>query len=309
MKMTTFTSILFSAVFLLFACNDDDSTVQDQNNNMPETEGIGYVKTNTEPSEIYNTIISTLNANGNIGIVAEVNHSANAVNAGLTLDYTRTVYFGNPALGTPLMQDNIQAGLDLPQRITVYTDDDGQTVVAYNSIDYVINRHELGEVSTTTMIENALASIVNSSTGEEAILNAVDTDDASGIITVSSSNDFDTTYANIINTLNTIEPITIMAELDHQANAQRVDMELMPAKLIMFGNPVLGTPLMQESRTTALDLPQKMLVYEDANGDVKIIYNDPFYIADRHDIDNNDETLNMISNALKTIATSGTLVD
>ncbi|WP_299779721.1 DUF302 domain-containing protein [uncultured Formosa sp.] len=307
MKMTSLTSFLLSALVLLFACNDDDSSNQNQDKDTPDTEGIGYVKTANAPSEIYNTIISTLNANSNIGIIAEVNHSVNAQNTDFYLDYTRTVYFGNPALGTPLMQENILAGLDLPQRITVYTDKNGETVVAYNSVDYIINRHGLGEVSTTTMIENALTSIVNTATGENAILNAVDTDNDTGIITLSSPNDFDTTYNNIINTLNSLEPITVIAELDHQANAAGVDMELTSAKLIIFGNPTLGTPLMVESRTTALDLPQKMLVYEDANGEVKISYNNPNYIAERHDIDNNDTTLTTISNALQNIAASGAL--
>ncbi|GGW44455.1 DUF302 domain-containing protein [Arenibacter certesii] len=304
METTKLITFLFS-VFLVFSTCDDDDNNGLPDNSSPDTDGIAYVATTEIPSTVYNAIISILNANDNIGIVAEVNHSENASNAGLTLDFTRTIFFGNPALGTPLMQDNIQAGLDLPQRITVYVDEDGDTVVAYNSVDYVVNRHNLGDVATTETIANALANIVHSATGEDVILNPVDTDDPAGIITVTSPNDFDTTYDQILNTLHSLEPITVMAELDHQANAAGVDMFLMPAKLIIFGNPALGTPLMQESRTVALDLPQKMLVYENANGDVKIIYNDPYQMADRHDIDDNTGNLELISNALQNIADSG----
>ncbi|CDF79319.1 conserved hypothetical protein (DUF302) [Formosa agariphila KMM 3901] len=306
MKTLTLTSIFFSALLLITSCDsDDDKSTQIPDNDTPETAGIGYSETNEDPTNIYNAITATLNANDNIGIVAEVNHSANAQNAGLSLDYTRTVYFGNPALGTPLMQDNIQAGLDLPQRISVYTDEDNHTVVTYNSVDYIINRHSLGTVSSTEMIENALANIVESATGEAVVLNPIENEGSKGIVSVASSNDFDTTYNNIINTLNNLEPISIMAELDHQANAESIGMELMPAKLIIFGNPVLGTPLMNESRTMALDLPQKMLVYQDAEGKVHIIYNDPFYLAERHDVDDNDDTLETISQALENIANSG----
>ena len=306
MKMTTMTSMLFSAIFLFFACEDDDNNDTDIDDQYEvEADGVAYTETDDAAADIYNTIVATLNANDNIGIVAEVNHSENAVNAGLTLDYTRTVYFGNPALGTPVMQDNITAGLDLPQRISVYTNADGNTVIAYNTIDYIINRHDIGDVSTTATIENALANIVGSATDETIMINEVDDDDWDGIVTVTSPNDFDTTYNNIITTLNSLEPITIMAELDHQANAAGVDMTLGASKLIIFGNPVLGTPLMNASRTTALDLPQKMLVYEDADGVVNIIYNDPSYIADRHDIDNNDDTIATISQALENIAASG----
>lgn len=306
MQTLKFTSILFSTLLLFSACNDDDNNIQNPINNSPDTDGIGYAETSESPSSVYDAIISTLNANENIGIIAEVDHSVNAQNADLSLDFTRTVYFGNPALGTPIMQNNIEAGLDLPQRITVYTDEDGDTVVSYNSVDYVINRHNLGDVSTTETITNALAGIVNTATEEDAILNAANTTlPNNGIISVASGNDFDTTYNSIIETLNGLDPVTVIAELDHQANAQSVSMELMSAKLIIFGNPALGTPLMSESRSTALDLPQKMLVYEDSNGDVKIIYNDPFYIAERHDVDDNDESLEMISQALENISNSG----
>ncbi|MHA7944256.1 DUF302 domain-containing protein [Formosa sp. 3Alg 14/1] len=306
MRTLTITSLLCCAFFLVLACNDDDDNNGEiPSNDVPETAGIGYIETNEDPTNTYNALIATLNANDNIGIVAEVNHTANAENAGLTLDYTRTVYFGNPALGTPLMQDNIQAGLDLPQRISVYTDEDNHTVVTYNSIDYIINRHGLGTVSSTDMIGNALANIVNASTGEEVTLNPIENSASKGIISVSSPNDFDTTYSNIINTLNSLEPISIIAELDHQANAQSADLDLGPAKLIVFGNPALGTPLMEDSRTMALDLPQKMLVYQDAEGSVHIIYNDPYYIADRHDVDDNDNTLSTIAQALENIANSG----
>ncbi|WP_179353869.1 DUF302 domain-containing protein [Winogradskyella vidalii] len=305
MQTLKFTSILFGTLLLFSACKDDDNNIQNPVNNSPETQGIGYVETDASPSSVYDAIISTLNANENIGIIAEVDHTANAQNTDLSLDFTRTVYFGNPALGTPVMQNNIEAGLDLPQRITVYIDEDGDTVVSYNAVDYIINRHNLGDVSTTETITNALASIVNSATEEDAILNTASIPQSNGVISVASDNDFNTTYNSIIETLNGLEPVSIIAELDHQANAQSVSMELMPAKLIIFGNPALGTPLMSESKSTALDLPQKMLVYEDSNGDVYILYNDPFYIAERHDVDDNDESLEMISQALENISNSG----
>ncbi|MDN3493783.1 DUF302 domain-containing protein [Winogradskyella bathintestinalis] len=305
MKTRTITALLFSTLLLSTACKDDNDNNTPPQNNSPETEGIGYVETNDTPSSIYNAIITILNNNNEIGIVAEVDHALNAENNGLALDFTRTIYFGNPNLGTPVMQSNIQAGLDLPQRITVYTDEDGDTVVTYNSIDYIINRHAIGNVETTDMIKNALANIVNTATEKDVTINVSNAEQDQGIISLASDNDFNSTYSSIIDKLNSIDNITIMAELDHQANAQSVDFNLMPAKLIIFGNPILGTPLMVESKTAALDLPQKMLVYENNNGEVFIIYNDPFYMADRHDIDNNNETLTTISNALQNIANAG----
>ncbi|WP_179334926.1 DUF302 domain-containing protein [Winogradskyella costae] len=305
MRTIKFIPIVCSVLLLFSGCKDDEKS-NSNNNNYPETEGIGYIETDASPSDIYDAIISQLNSNENIGIIAEINHSENAQNVGLDLGFTRTVYFGNPALGTPIMQNNIKSGLDLPQRITVYTDEDGDTVVAYNSVDYLINRHNIGTVSSSDMITAALSNIVNSTTEQAVILNAVTPLESDGIISVTSTNDFDTTYNSIVNTLNNLEAITIIAELDHQANAQSVAMDLVPSKLIIFGNPTLGTPLMSESRTTALDLPQKMLIYENSDGDVTVIYNDPFYVAERHYLNNNDDTLNTISQALQNISASGT---
>lgn len=305
MKTLSFYSFLLIAILFCSACDNDDTKNKNQENNSPQTENIGYVETNKTPLTVYNSIVSSLNANENISIVAEVDHAANAQTTESSLSFTRTVYFGNPALGTPLMQDNIEAGLDLPQRISVYVDEDGDTVMAYNSIEYIIDRHQLGTVSTTDGIATALSNLVNSATGEDVILNAEGSLDSRGVISVSSNNDFDTTYNNILSTLEGIENIAIVAELDHQANAQTVEMDLMPTKLIIFGNPALGTPLMSESKITALDLPQKMLVYQDVNGEVKILYNDPVYIATRHHISSDNPSLANISEALENISAAG----
>jgi uncharacterized protein (DUF302 family) len=79
-------------------------------------------------------------------------------------------------------------------------------------------------------------------------------------------------------------------------------MSLNPTRLVIFGNPDLGTPLMQSSQSVSIDLPQKMLVWEDDNGDVFISYNDPAYLAERHAIFDRNEQLEMISTALANLA-------
>lgn len=90
--------------------------------------------------------------------------------------------------------------------------------------------------------------------------------------------------------------------LDHSANAASVDLDLSPTTLILFGNPMVGTSLMQESRSMAIDLPQKFLVWEDDAGNVYISYNDPLYLADRHEVTEQGEKLDAISNRLQSLA-------
>ena len=102
------------------------------------------------------------------------------------------------------------------------------------------------------------------------------------------------------------EPLTVIAELDHSANAEKAGMQLRPTKIIMFGNPKLGTPLMQENQAIGVDLPQKMLVYENEKGDVYLVYNDPKTLAENHGISSQDEIISKISEALKGLAEAAT---
>ena len=121
-------------------------------------------------------------------------------------------------------------------------------------------------------------------------------------IKIKSENSFDETYALLKKTIESKEPLTIIAELDHSANAKKAGMELRPTKIIMFGNPQLGTPLMKANQEIGIDLPQKMLVYENDKGEVFIVYNDPASLTENYQISGQDETITKISEALKGLA-------
>ena len=90
----------------------------------------------------------------------------------------------------------------------------------------------------------------------------------------------------------------VFAVVDHAKGAMSVGAEIPPATVVIFGNPKLGTPLMTSAQTTAIDLPQKALAYEDENGKVHLAYNDPGYLVARHGIEDRDEVLNKIRGAL-----------
>ena len=96
--------------------------------------------------------------------------------------------------------------------------------------------------------------------------------------------------------------LTLFARIDHQKNASKVDLELRPTQVIIFGNPKVGTPLMQCSQEVAIDLPQKVLVTEDANKKVWLSYNDPNYLANRHAINGCDEVIKKISGVLSKLS-------
>ena len=78
--------------------------------------------------------------------------------------------------------------------------------------------------------------------------------------------------------------IRLFKVIDHAEGARRAHMSLRPTKLLIFGNPYLGTPVMECAQTAAIDLPQKMLIYQNARGETVVAYNDPDYLFARHGI-------------------------
>ena len=76
--------------------------------------------------------------------------------------------------------------------------------------------------------------------------------------------------------------VTLFALVDHSGEAAKIGMTMRPTKLLIFGNPKAGTPLMLAAPSVAIDLPLKILVWEDAQGRVWLSYNSPLYLQQRH---------------------------
>nr|WP_299242136.1 DUF302 domain-containing protein [uncultured Halomonas sp.] len=95
--------------------------------------------------------------------------------------------------------------------------------------------------------------------------------------------------------------LTLFTVIDHTQNAEKVDMQLPPTRTVIFGNPKAGTPLMQCQGSTALDLPQKMVLRETDEG-TRIEWNDPAYLAERHGLQACDLPLDKITKILQDVA-------
>jgi uncharacterized protein (DUF302 family) len=127
-----------------------------------------------------------------------------------------------------------------------------------------------------------------------------------GLVSVKSSHDVVTT-ANRLESALKAKGITIFARIDHAANAERIGLTLAPTLLIIFGNPALGTPLMQRSRSIGIDLPQKALIWQDRAGQVWFTYNAPDYLARRHGITEMNDVIQTMQQALSNFAMAATL--
>jgi uncharacterized protein (DUF302 family) len=104
---------------------------------------------------------------------------------------------------------------------------------------------------------------------------------ANGIIDKPGNHSVDET-AEKLQAILRAKGIALFALVDHSGEAAKVGMKMRPTKLLILGNPKAGTPLMQASPSIAMDLPLKILIWEDAAGKVWVSYNSPTYLRKRH---------------------------
>ena len=104
-----------------------------------------------------------------------------------------------------------------------------------------------------------------------------------GIIHMPGNHSFDETVEKLKGILQA-KGVTLFALIDHSGEAQKVAMEMRPTKLLIFGNPKAGTPVMLAAPSSAIDLPLKILTWEDAQGKVWLTYDSPVYLQERHNL-------------------------
>ena len=104
-----------------------------------------------------------------------------------------------------------------------------------------------------------------------------------GIIDIPSNHSVEQTVEKLKNILQS-KGVTLFALIDHSGAAEKVGMKMRSTKLLIFGSPKAGTPLMLAAPSSAIDLPLKILVWEDDRGKVWVSYNSPDYLRERHDL-------------------------
>jgi uncharacterized protein (DUF302 family) len=105
----------------------------------------------------------------------------------------------------------------------------------------------------------------------------------SGLINIPSNHSVAETVEKL-KTILQLKGITLFALIDHSGEAAKVRMKMRPTKLLIFGNPKAGTPVMLAAPSSAIDLPLKILIWEDAQGKAWVTYNSPAYLQERHNI-------------------------
>ncbi|UCN00704.1 DUF302 domain-containing protein [Sulfurimonas sp. SWIR-19] len=122
---------------------------------------------------------------------------------------------------------------------------------------------------------------------------------ANDIIIKESAKSVDATIQKIKEIV-TKKGLRVFTVVDHQANAKHIGMQMRSSKLIIFGNPKIGTQLMQQDVVTGVDLPMKILVYQDRDKKVKVAYRNGSWLKEEHPL-LSDKLVQKIDNALDKI--------
>ena len=115
-----------------------------------------------------------------------------------------------------------------------------------------------------------------------------------GLTKVSSPVGHSATLTRVLESLEQ-RGVPLVALIDHAAAARATGLALPPTELLIFGNARVGTPLMCAERSVAIDLPLKLLLYEDRDGGAVLTYNDPAWIARRHKLSQDDSNLAILA--------------
>lgn len=126
-----------------------------------------------------------------------------------------------------------------------------------------------------------------------------------GLTTIPSAHDVATTADKLVTVLES-KGITVFARIDHAAGAAGVGLELPPTELVIFGNPKLGTRLMQCADTAGIDLPLKALIWQDGEGKVWLGYNSMEYLDQRHGLGDCQPVLEKMSGVLANLTKAAT---
>lgn len=231
-------------------------------------------------------IRAALQANGNT-IIAVVNHAAAAAGVGLSLRPTQLILFTNQRTDSLLVRRSGTAGIDLPNKFLVWEDADGQIHLDSNAPSYLADRHGI------TIADFAIQTL------QETLGQF---DDDTGLVVVKSAKTVDDSVAAIRAAIAGAGLNSLL--IDHERVMQGSGPSIDAMRLILFGNPLVGTPLMQNRQSIGIDLPLKILVWEHRN-EVFIAYNDPKFLARRHGVEGFANILNGMTNTLRNLANVG----
>ena len=231
-------------------------------------------------------------------IMAHIDHAAGAEKVGLVLKPTQTLIFGNPKGGTLLMQQAQEIGIDLPLKLLIWEDEKGAVQTSYYNATALAKRYSIEQPEAVINKINGLFAGLTGNTGRA--LAQKESDISKKRIVKRSALSVEETFNKLKETV-AAKGLQIMAEVPHDKGAAKVGLELRPTRVLVFGNPKVGTLLMQSNQEIGLDLPLKILIHENAAGETIVSYYDTSFLSARYGITDKEMVVQKVNAALDAI--------
>ncbi|MGI9201932.1 MAG: DUF302 domain-containing protein [Woeseiaceae bacterium] len=241
--------------------------------------------------ELSDNIISVLEANvsnsAQLEKIATIDHSRLSAEAGEIMPPARVLIFSNPSLESQLVSANPLSAIDLPLRALAYESTlDNSTKITFNSFEYISSRYNLDDrQDLQSAFDETMSEILQGVEQERIQFFKDDKMQPDGIVTLSSPFEFENTVERLIAAIDSQDDTVWFGRVDFQERGLNVDIELRPALLLLFGAPAPGAKAMADAPTLGLDaFCQKLLIWEDETGAVRVSFNDLLQIAERQGV-------------------------
>jgi uncharacterized protein (DUF302 family) len=204
-------------------------------------------------------------------IVTMVNFKVAAESIGVEIRPTTVIIATNPSLETPLIRRKQTVALDFPSKFLVFEDAEGEIQLEHSTIGAWIDRHDL-ELKGANLRKY------------DHLLDQFGNPD-NGIVVVQSHQSVDDTEEALFSRLQELGLMIFVPKgIDFQEQAFQHGGYIRPTRLVIFGTPAVGIPLVENKQSIGLDLPDKFLIFEDDNDQVFIAFNHPRFLALKHNL-------------------------
>lgn len=254
-----------------------------------------------EPDRLFQALVANVRSHTEFEVIVDIDHSRLGARAGSPMPPSHVLIWSDPRFEADILSINPVAAVDLPLRILAYEDQaTGKAAVIYNSYEFVARRHSLPEDSSLREGYESAVSKVTQGIPDAAIkVFASDDMPDTGLITLKSPHDFETTKKRIQSAIQAQSDTVDFGEVDFAARSKAHGIELRPLQLILFGGPGPGGKAMASAPTLGLDaFCQKLLIWQDKDGTVYVTFNHLQALAERQDV-SGGLTLRVINRRLK----------
>ena len=261
--------IILLSASIVAACGDPDPVTHDRYESSDHL--IAVMESNVSESEQLEKIVT-------------IDHSRLGAEAGSVMPPANVLIFSNPTLESQLVSINPLTAIDLPLRVLAYESvTDNSTKIAFNSFEYISSRYALRDTQgLKSMFDDTMSTVLQGVEQVQIQPFEDDTMQPHGIVTLDSPFDFDTTVQRLAAAIDGQDDTVWFGRVDFQERGMDQGIELPPALLLLFGAPAPGAKAMAEAPTLGLDaFCQKLLVWEDEEGIVRVSFNDLLAIAER----------------------------